>query len=369
MKIGINTVNDYSNYGNRLQNYALQVVLEDMGNEVTTIRNYTDNPISKLQKVRNSVENGTFLTQIVNTLKKRKIPKISTKSDDIRKSKFLKFTRDYIKESKFILNENTVDFSFDDNFDCYVIGSDQVWNYNFSNRFSKYDFIEYSKKPKISYAASFGIDSIPRSYMSLYKGGLQNINHISVREQEGQKIVHDLIGKSAMLVLDPTLLIEKEEWLKLLNNRPIYHEKYLLIYFLGELSNVDRDYIIDFAKKRNLIIKELGNRENRNLWETDPIDFINLIFQADEVFTDSFHGTVFSIIFNKKFEVFSRKEFGQPMNSRISTLLNVFNLTDCWHGKSNDYQIDYDAVNELLKMKRLSSLNYLKKSLDDSISL
>lgn len=364
MKLGINTNIDYSNYGNRLQNYALQIVLESMGNEVITIKNYTNKPVSKIRKIKNSVENGTLIKKIFKKINLKINSSRTSNSDVIRRKKFLQFTKKYINESSFVLDENTKDFSFDQQIDCYIIGSDQVWNYNFGSRFSTYDFVEYSNKPKISYAASFGVESIPESYFKFYRNGLLGIDYISVRELEGKKLVKDISGRDSTVVLDPTLLISRDDWLKIVPKRFEIKENYVLTYFLGTLSAEDEAYIKRFADLRNLKTINLGNSKYKELWESDPSDFVGLFSQADAIFTDSFHGSVFSIVFNKYFEVFVRNDAVQSMNSRLSTLLTTLQLTSCWHSSGTKHKkINYSIVNKILKEKREYSLAFLKNSL------
>lgn len=364
LRIAISTLVGYFNYGNRLQNYALQEVLRDMGNDVCTIRDYTNiiKHDSFSNRLKRTLLNGTFFKKV---LKKINIKGKMTnhRLSIIRENKFKKFTKRYIKETDFFIDQNTKDYTFDDKFDCYVIGSDQVWNYGFPN-FSNNNFVSYSKKPKISYAASFGVSDIPADLKEQYRKGLEEIDFISVREDIGTNIVKDITGRNSTVVLDPTLLLERTRWEDLISDNRVYDEKYIIIYFLGTLSDADRGYIKNFAKKNDYLIKDLHSVESPDIWTSDPSEFVNLISQAQAIFTDSFHGSVFSIIFEKYFEVFSRKGDGRSMNSRIDTLLNDLDLLDRWHGsKCSNIKPNYTNSMKKLKDRRNESLSFLRSSL------
>jgi len=365
VRIAISTLIDYFNYGNRLQNYALQEVLKKMGNEVYTIKDYTDLVGKRSIRVRvlNSIKKGHILNRFVKKVKR--IGKNTNNTlNEVRKNNFINFTNKYIKETDFYINQNTTDFSFENNFDCFVIGSDQVWNYMFQTSFL-FSFVEYTKKPKISYAASFGVNSIPKNYLASYKKGLNSVDIISVRENEGKKIVDQLSNKSATVVLDPTLLLTMDEWKKVIDGKKKYKEKYVLTYFLDNPDKNTMQYINSFVRDRNFVIKNLYSDKYPELWTADPAEFVNLISQAEAIFTDSFHGCVFSIIFQRYFEVFDRNNNGPSMNSRIDTLFNELDLMDRWHRNDIRKTIDYSKVEDKLKNKRNESLNFLKESLEN----
>lgn len=363
MRIAISTLVDYSNYGNRLQNYALQKVIENMGHSVITIRDFTDktSEISLEKKVLISVKNGDFFEKVLNKIRSKK----NKENNQKREENFRRFTERYIHESEFILNEKTKDYDFDDFIDTYVIGSDQVWNYTF-NSFSEASFVLYSKKPKISYAASFGVTEVPQQLLGFYKKGLEQVDYISVRENAGQRLVQEMTNQDSVVVVDPTLLLDKQDWLDIGDTGKIYREKYLLTYFLGEKDQNQKDYIIQYAADNNYVIKELADMNDKDNWTADPSEFINLFSQAEAVFTDSFHASVFSIIFEKYFEVFERKSAGPSMNSRLDTLLKDLNLEDRWHrDKMTCSNINYKQVNEILAVRKQESRRFLEEALNN----
>jgi len=366
LKIAINTIIDYFNYGNRLQNYALQLVLQKLGNDVVTIKNVTDIQQKKpslsirvhdLCKKQGIVKGSVhFFENRINRWKYKQI-------DQDRRNNFIEFSNKYIAESDFSVDEQTTDFDFDKYIDAYVVGSDQVWNYNFS-RFSDLDFIGYSSKPKISYAASFGVNQIPDNLREMFRKGLDSFDYLSVRESVGKNIVKTLCpNKNVEQVLDPTLLIGMKEWMSLLTGSRTYTHKYLVVYFLDLPDTSTMDYIENYALSEHLEIKILGSRIDPDLWIADPVEFVNIFSQADAVFTDSFHACVFSIIFNKYFEVFNRNNSGLSMNSRIDTLLDILELPDRWHGKNSRHTIDYAKVMDKLEIQKKNSLEYLSTTL------
>lgn len=367
MKIAISTIVDYNNYGNRLQNYALQEILLELGHEVETIKNITYRKPSMSKRMLKIIKNGNLIKKVNSKL----FPKNSTKKNiemynKIRKEKFQKFSKKFILETVSSIDDTMTDFSKIDYFDCYVIGSDQVWNYNFP-RFSSLDFVNYSKKPKLSYAASFGVDKISDEYYPIYLNGLNELQYISVREDAGKKIVEGITHrKDVQVVVDPTLLVKEEVWSKLIKNSPKYQHRYILTYFLDKPNEYTSQYIFNFSKKNNLEIKNLLDINELELWTADPVEFVNLFSQAEAIFTDSFHACVFSIIFEKYFEIFDRNYDGPSMNSRIETLLKDFKLENRWHKNGNTPNgfINYGEVKKLLERKRTESLTFLESSLN-----
>ncbi|MDT2815396.1 polysaccharide pyruvyl transferase family protein [Vagococcus carniphilus] len=366
MKIGICTIVDYSNYGNRLQNYALQEVLKNYGHEPQTIKNYYEKSIPKksiISKIittppQKIVKKGLLKINKREIENKKKLEKILLK----RRSRFKQFTELYIKESIDVIDNYTEDFSFEENLDCFIIGSDQVWNHNFP-RFSAYDFVDYSKKPKIAYAASFGVNEIQDEYVAIYRRGLTDIDFLSVRENEGKEIISKLISKKAAVVLDPTLLLTLNEWEDLLVGLKKFKQKYILVYLLDNPKKEWLSFINNYAKNNKLKIITLSESAESEYWESGPLEFLNLIYQAETIFTDSFHGCVFSLIFEKEFTVFDRNTDIASMNSRLNTLLSDFSLIDRWFDGSNKEKINYLEIREKIDERRKDSLNYLFHSL------
>nr|OTP14696.1 hypothetical protein A5888_002797 [Enterococcus sp. 9E7_DIV0242] len=298
-------------------------------------------------------------------LPKRKL-KLPEEVVSIRKQNFADFTNDFINETSFKVDQTTTNFDFEKNYDYFIVGSDQVWNPQFQ-RFSKLDFVPYAeKKKRISYAASFGVSSISDVEKDMYIQGLNGMEEISVREENGASIVKSLTGKEVPVVLDPTFLLKKEEWGGLIDDYES-DKKFLLTYFLGRPSEIERKYINDYAEVNNLSVKHLNNSGDLDTWTSGPKEFIQLFSQATTIFTDSFHACAFSLIFEKPFIVFDRHDHLNSMNSRIDTLLKTFNLNDRKFDANNlefDIIKDYDNMRLILEHEREKSFSFLKKALN-----
>ena len=184
----------------------------------------------------------------------------------------------------------------DRDFDYYLCGSDQVWNplYHKPSYFATFA----AKEKRVSYAASFGISALPEQYACKYKDYLNDMQHISVREQTGAEIVQQLTGKDAISLVDPTLMLDKNNW-KSISKKPKFNieSKYLLTYFLGTISEETDSYIKKIAEENHLQIISLHKFAKNDYWYyTGPSEFIWLIENASLVCTDSFHASVFSVI-------------------------------------------------------------------------
>lgn len=374
MKIAIMTINDNDNYGNRLQNFALQMKLESLGHSVITIDNKTYKVKKKyLRRIYNKIKNREFISSIIKRTTIKDEDEISKKLQkdliENRKVNFERFNK-LIHLSDFEIDSNTKKFDFVEDIDYFVVGSDQVWNYTF-NRFSSFDFCSFSPKEKnISYAASIGLDEIDDRYKEMFISGLHNFKKLSVRETKAQEIIQDLVNLESEVLVDPTMLITPLEWNNIINKHSVGIESFLLdkdyivVYFLGEISDEDNAKITKYCDVNNYELLILGDI-NYTEYSYGPLEFISAIQNSKHVFTDSFHACVFSIIFEKSFTVFDRKIDGGNMNSRIITLLSKLGLESAWNKGSKDIlSIDYDNnLKKVLSEEMKKSENFLKQSL------
>src|SRR5690625_3952158 len=240
-KVGIITLNGYCNYGNRLQNYALQKTLEKMGYEVDTIINDTKKTQKKSQTekrtVLDKVKSAATLpfSDLVKKVERKVTNRVFRERIKAKTDIFKVFAKKYINETDFSIAEDNIPENLADSYDYFIVGSDQVWNPHYQKG-SSVEFLTFAPKSKrISYAASFGISSIPEEYKQRYGTWLAEMNHISVREHAGAKIVKELTGRDVEVVVDPTLLLTKEEWLEIsepASDKPM--KGYILTYFLGD---------------------------------------------------------------------------------------------------------------------------------------
>lgn len=353
MKTAIITICDNNNYGNRLQNFALQEVLKKiLDDEVITIWN-EENSISTVEKIKTNIKK---IIKIIMGDKKM-----------LREYNFNNFTKQYINNSEkvFTNSKNIVD-----KYDQYVIGSDQIWNYTFrGDNFGFFEFALFSnanKKNIISYAASFGISSIPSFIQNKYQNGLSNLNHISVREQAGAEIVKSLTKKEATVVLDPTLLLSKNEWIKMIKKpKQLKVEKFILTYFLGKISQKRKIQIEKIAAINGCKIINILD-PNSDYYTCDPQEFLYLEKKAFLICTDSYHSSIFAILFERPFIVFEREDQHLKMNSRLDTLLDMLNLNN--HKSideipENYLDTDYSETFQILETEKNKSLYFLEKFL------
>ena len=312
-KIAIITItNSGLNFGNRLQNYALQKTLESLSATVETIYS------SK------SIFNSIIFSRM------RRIAKIILRSDKRRRS-FNKFDRKHINKSAITRYECLNDYVFNSEYDAFVAGSDQIWNPHFHFN-SDFEFMTFADKNKrFSYAASFGVSQIPKEYESSYKNMLSDISSVSVREEQGAAIVNELTGRDVPIHIDPALLLDKEDYMPLIEKPDMKTpEKYILTYFLGIVSAEQKAFVNQISQELKLPIVELSDSRNSPFYGLGPSHFLYLINHSEYICTDSFHGAVFSILFKKKFTVcYREKAIGEEkMHSRIDTLLSKLHLEE-----------------------------------------
>lgn len=372
-KVGIITINDYNNYGNRLQNYALQEVVKSFDFEVETI---VYKP-SRKDDYNFSIRIKRLLKLPLHTLferglsfTKNKITQIKNRDKNNSRIKTMRqFTIDNIKETSYVIMIDDVPGDLGERYDYFVVGSDQVWNPIF-RKCSSIDFLTFAPKYKrIAYAPSFGISKIPQECTLEYTKWLSDMEHLSVREKAGKEIIKELTGRNAELLLDPTAILSIEKWLSIF--KPIKNasdKKYLLTYFLGRIPNNILEQINNIASKNNLVVINLGKMSGEDVYAADPGEFLNYIYSSEIFLTDSFHGSLFSILFKKPFIVFNRHGKIPSMNSRIDTLLTKFQLLDRkWenmNGIEDVFSIDYSKIDTILEIERERALNYLKNALN-----
>lgn len=321
-KILLVTMQDNNNIGNRLQNYALQKILEQYDAQVTNIDNgYMSYP-SLGTLLKNQVKK--YLGCLGS--KKYATKYIEFHNTYLRYSTNYAFTRRYISDIQNVTYTNVFEKNWD-SYDLAIVGSDQVWhNWGRSSRELSYYYLEFMPKEKrTSYAASFGFDEFPINDRKEHIKGLKGMRTISCREKSGCKLVKEATGKEATHVLDPTLLLKPEEWRNIeadISTVVKPEEKYIFIYFLGNIIEEYRQYIEGIASKRGCRIINFLDMQDENIVRCGVGEFVSFIDHADYVLTDSFHCTVFSILFEKEFTVFKRRQEGfEKMYSRIEELL------------------------------------------------
>lgn len=360
MKVGIITFHRALNYGALLQAFALRYSLSKLGAEAQ-ILDYR-NPIMENMYSYPSFSQRKNLRDKVKFL-------IQGKSELKRRAKFECYQNKYLNLSNELHTEEDMKL-VSDKYDKLITGSDQVWNYGAHN-FDKNYFLKFvnERAKKYSYAASFGISSLPQEYISEYKSVLGDFAVCSVREKQGLEILSALGIENRRIDLDPTMLLPKEDWLSQFNISVNPKQKYIFAYYF-ELTDTLRSYIEQLAKETDCTVVFVGNPLKKPfrcrckaLKTADPIDFVNAIANAEYVVTNSFHGTAFSIIFNKKFYVELLKTDAK-VNSRIENILHTFSLENrIIEAHRRDDEADWNLVNSKMSEMRKESLDYLREIL------
>lgn len=369
MKIAIVTITNGANYGNRLQNYALQDTLKGLGHEVQTIQMKTSKEFFCKKAVI------FYLKRFAKTT----IRGETNKNYNLRKSRFDAFNERYISLSSYALKCSKAPMKIESNYDLFVFGSDQIWNPRIpliKESIEGYlgEFIR--DKRKVAYAASIATEDMPEVYIPIFARALPKFERITVREESGHNIIANMFGIDAPVVLDPTMLVGVDAW-RQIENKPSYlgKEKFIVTYFLSGRNKIVSNYIRQVAsiygvdKVINLDFEFLNDKqiENSDYFVTDPCEFLWLFDNAECVLTDSYHGSVFSVLFHTPFTVFERRaaDEGNNMGSRLHTLLKMFDMErQIDNIDSPSKQPDFPnekSVDEILAAERDASICIIKK--------
>lgn len=340
-----------TNFGASLQSFAILNLINYFTNDIELI-NYKYFKLNLKQKIMFRLSGNGFLNFNI---------------------KFLKLTEKYnnLKELK-ELNKKV---------DIFIVGSDQVWRPKWlQEKLPHYyfDFVDDNKK-KIAYAASFGVDCWEGDEVltNKIKPLAQKFNYVSVREESGIKICKETFGIDAVCVLDPTLMIKKEDYQPILDDwqdKKHLNKKYIAHMLLDDTVEL-REESRNIGKYLNAEINYIKGKDKKILGKN--ITFYNKVSQwltylkdAELVITDSFHCTVFSLIFNKKFVVVANPERG---TARLENLLGIVGLKDRFFTDINDVlksgildkDINYDEVEQKLNVHREYSMKFLKNALGE----
>lgn len=357
------TITGETNYGNRLQNYALEYVLTQLNvNAFTISRHYN--------KYR-----GYTKKEMIYALYRLLIYRKSRLPLE-RISSFKNFDKRFVNR---YLVKNYDDINLSDiKCDYVVCGSDQIWNFNFFSNQRDLFFAKFiSPKNKVAFSASIGMDYIPEKYIDYFKDAVNEFKSVSVREERAAQIIYELTGRKVPVTLDPTLMLDRDEWLEIAKKPSwIKNDKFLLTYFLGDIPEDILKYIKSIAEYYNLKIVNLYpefadvNTVDRESFCAGPDEFVWLVANCDGFITDSFHGCVFSTIFEKTFRWFSREERGVAnMNSRMDTLFSKLKIGSWCIGDTTEsvekflYK-DFSNVKENLDYEKKFALDYLMGALE-----
>lgn len=374
MKVGIVTFFHDMNVGTCLQAYALQKTIEKYGYEVDII-DYRHGEITGV--------NETKWKHILNILKTYGNKKIFyyfkfKKLDENNRQAFLDFQEKnyHLSEEKFSKFEELKEANI--LYDKFVCGSDMIWAPNFSIDYRVF-FLRFANiRKRIAYAPSFGAAGLPENLQKQFETYIKEFSALSCREQSGVDLIKECYGKDAEFVLDPTQLIGKDEWIELFALNTKKNEKYILCYLFNS------EYKAWYVESANSIAKRLGvsvrffplNR-NEQLHEFQfhqkkygPVEFMELVNNAEFVMTNSYHGFMFSLIFEKPFIIMSREKklFWTQYEERFTSMLKLIGEEKRmikYQQKVGEelFDINYKKINEKLNVYRKASMDYLYNSL------
>lgn len=332
MKCGIITLFGTNNYGNRLQNYAVEQILLELGaKEVSTyVITVSEDHMLSIGALRKLIPARLYtLYDFISEV-------LSGKMVMERSEQFKNFNHDYIhvkkifaKSYKELCRNKEIQEK-----DFFIVGSDQVWNPGLTMGVDQYflKFVPYEKR--IALCASIGSKELKKQYIELFKQGIDGMKYISVREEAAKDIIKQFSNQAVDLFLDPTFLITIEKWYALIKKPacPI-PPKYILSFFLNKEPQTS---IHLCQNKIHCDIVYLNNKNYEYFYALGPSEFLYMIKNAEMILTDSFHATVFSILFHKQFYVYPRKQKDpQYMFTRFDTLLTKFSLSDRVQDRDN----------------------------------
>ncbi len=380
-KVGLAVCYDTKNFGSQLQVLATVKMVEELGYDSEIIRYKKKlTPRFILQTIPRLMDVSFIKVKLAAKKKKKVIKRYPEvyKNVTMRNERFDGFVKEYFTNlSKPYNGWETLVKETARNYNLFLCGSDQLWlPHNLGSHFYTLEFAP-DNKPKIAYATSFGVSDIPSRYRTGFTKFLKRFQALSTRELAGQKIIKDLIGKTTQVVCDPTLLFDADGWGKMIPDRRVVEEPYVFCYFLG--TNEDhRKAAEEFKNKTGLKLVTcpfLDNFIERDLkfgdiqmFDMDAADFVNLIRHAEFILTDSFHGSVFSILHHKRFLTFNRFHAGvNSRNSRIDSLCTLLGLSNRrYDGDVMAVQglIDYSRVENRVNILRNESIEYLRTALE-----
>jgi hypothetical protein len=264
-------------------------------------------------------------------------------------------------------------------YSAVVTGSDQLWSpAGLPTNYYNLMFVPEGVR-KISYASSFGVSYIPWYQKTRTAQFLNRIEFVSMRENKGAALVKELTGRDVPVILDPVFMFDKNGWEKLIPTEKIVEEPYILAYFLGA-NPVHRQAVKQAAKELGCKIVTLPHMDqyvaadedfgDYRLYDVGPDKFLNLIRAAKYVCTDSFHGSVFSFLYERPFVIFDRAGSSENMSSRLETLCSKFGLEHCMARGDEMPELpmipDYSEGFAVLDAERKRSKDYLKMVFEEA---
>lgn len=356
-KVGTISLYGFVNYGNYLQNYAVHKIWKTLGYDPVLL-SFRDGGSLEFLKLQARAAVRRVLWVLPNRRKRFWIRFFAIK----------KFTESTMHARTVRLGG--VD-KLADEFCCFSVGSDQIWNPNYTKQYRGKGicFLSFARRSqRVCMVPSFGISQLPQEAKTEFEAGLAGFDRFNVREEAGARIIKELTGKDAEVLVDPTMALTRDEWELFARQTGRYDNKrnYILLYFLGEISAGARKAIESLARQRRLEVVDMLDPADESYTALPP-DFVRLISNADLICTDSFHASVFSIIFNRPFVMFDRNSGANEINSRSSTLLGRFSLeerkSDNIRWDDSAFRCRYEQADEILAVERQRLLDSITRQL------
>lgn len=360
------------NFGSVLQVYALHKSVENLGynsqvlwQKGNFIKGLDIRPIKILKTL--------FKILFVPDLLKYSIDAFTSLKKKNIDNEVIELFNDFVKENikvKLLSQKELIQYANDDNNIKFICGSDQVWSSTnaYIDPLMYLRFVPESKR--IAYAPSIGKNYIPKYNEKQMREYINDIPYVSIREKEGQKLIKELTGRDVPVVADPTLLLNKEHWDKLINTNIKISKPYILCYFLDWTDDNFQNQIEEMAKKNNLDIVVLGkyksNYDRVYFPKAGPKEFLTYVKGAEFIFSDSFHCILFSMIFNKNFNSLERQSKDYDQSSRQLSILETAGLETKYiktDSNINLSEIDYKKISGKLDCFVEYSKKYLTEAL------
>lgn len=368
MKIKTITTHDVYNYGASLQAYALMTYLQQMGHDVEIIDYkpaYLTNRYNYMWVNPESRFHRYWITRVIY----RALKYLQRQTTMGRKKKFDYYTSHILRKTRKCYYSNEELKKDCPEADLYIVGSDQVWNSFYDQGKDPAFYLDFIKDDsrKYAYSASFSIKELDEKFQLIVKQFLKKFSGIAVRERQGVEILKKM-GLHGTWVLDPVFLLSNRHWE--LQLQPFKKRKpYLLIYDF-ERNKLMEKFAIEYARNNDMDIYSINDTypllyADKNFNSAGPLDFITLIYHCDCFISNSFHGSAFSIIFQKEFFVFGRNR--HKVNERMLSLLSMFHLEDRYVTEGNmgtsHQKINFKNVELLMKEHLNSSIHYINNML------
>lgn len=380
-KLGICICYQQKNYGSQLQCYATAWELKRRNIDYEIIRYAKEYTPRMILRQLPRLFNPVWVSERILLRYPKKLILVLCpsfrKKNDLRNGRIAEFSKKNFTSVSPLFKGYDALREGSKNYAAVLVGSDQLWapsgiQTGFYNLMFAADGI-----PRLSYAASMGVSRVNQNLRVVYQAFLSQMTFISMREKRGQELVKELSGREAEWVVDPVLLLDAAQWNREIPDREICDAPYIFAYFLGRSREYHRQ-VSAYAHEKGLKIVTMHHVDSVNpsefgfgdeiLYDVGPEEFVNLIRHAVYIFTDSFHGAVFSLIYRKPFLVFDRyaTKSVSSKNSRIESLCEGFGIFERrYRGDIHavDLPMDYDAVHAKISEQRARSIRYLDRAL------